>query len=171
MSRNTSLESARFVTALVDELNRLGAFAKLQFRIPGTRSKILDVYIASPVRAFVEITFHKPPTSSVVQRLLLQAENARRHFGGEIVPILVTGGEPWRTSPEARKLRVAGYFITHLQASTTDTQSASHCAKEIRNFLVHLPYRFKGVEIPYGFGVEIPTDISEVRLRNMDQKR
>jgi len=147
MSRNTSLESGKFATALVDELNRVGVFAKSQFRIPGTHSKILDIYIASPVRAYVELNYHNPPPSSAVQHLLLLAEQARRHFGGEIVPILVTEGEPWGTSPEAQELRATGYFITNLRAPTTDVQSAQQCAKEIRNFLVHLPYRFKGVQI------------------------
>lgn len=99
------------------------------------------------MRAFVELNCHNPPTSSVVHHLLLQAEQVRRLFGGEIVPILVIGGEPWGTSPEAQELRATGYFIINLGTPTTDVQSAQQCAKEIRNFLVHLPYRFKGVEV------------------------
>jgi hypothetical protein len=54
MRETTSFEVAEFAPLLVDALNRAGVFAKLNFRMLGTRSTISAVYIASPVRAFVE---------------------------------------------------------------------------------------------------------------------
>jgi hypothetical protein len=69
---DTTSPRAIFTKELVRELNRLEAFAKLDFRIPGTSTR-LDVYIASPVRAFVEVIFLNVPHPSVTQGLIQQA--------------------------------------------------------------------------------------------------
>jgi len=133
-----------FSAELVRQLNRLGNFAKPEFRVPGTRTR-LDIYIASPVRAFVEIKFLRSPSPSAVQGLVQQAEHLRTLFGEEIVPILVAGGEGWRPS-SMKELRDAGFFIHILEGAALDSASAAHSAKEIRNFLTHRPYQFKGMK-------------------------
>jgi hypothetical protein len=95
MTGNASVDTteAEFQVSLINELSRLGAFVTPEFRIPGGRS-LVDVYIASPVRAFVEIKISKSPTSSYVERLLQQLQYYRREFGGELAAVLVVGGEP-----------------------------------------------------------------------------
>lgn len=135
---------AMFETELVKELNRLGNFAKPQFRVPGTRT-MLDIYIASPVRAFVEIKFLNSPLPTAVQGLVQQAERLSDQFGEEIVPILVAGGEGWHPS-SIKELRDAGFFVLGLEGRRPDSWAAVYSAREIRNFLAHRPYQFKGME-------------------------
>jgi hypothetical protein len=125
---------AHFEATLIHELNRLGAFATPQFRVPGTNTRF-DVYIASPVRAFVEIKFGSPSTSTIHQ-LLQQSEIVRQQFGGKIVPTLVAGTELWRSSQLTQEFRDAGFFIT--SCSALGVSSARRCAKEIRDFLTSL---------------------------------
>jgi hypothetical protein len=142
----TLIQSAEFEMALTSELVRLGAFVTHGFRIPGTHREV-DVYIASPVRAFVEIKLRASPILSDVQRALHQLEDLRREFGGEIVPIMIVGGESWGSSPITQELRDLGFFILNLDNSTPDVSPATYCAKEIHHFLMHLPYQFKGIEV------------------------
>jgi hypothetical protein len=141
------VKEAEFETSLINELKRLGVFVIPQFRVPGSR-KIVDVYIASPVRAFIEIKLRVAPILSDVQRGLSQLEHLRREFGGEIVPILIVKGEMWRSSSLTRQLQDSGFFILSLDNSTPDLSPATYCAIEILKFLIRLPYQFKGIEVP-----------------------
>src|SRR5262245_31524618 len=118
----TANSQAMFARELVRQLNRLGSFAKLEFRVPGTLT-VLDIYIASPVRAFVEIKFLSSPSLSAVHALVQQAENLRDQFGEEIVAVLIAGGEGWRPT-STDELRDAGYFVCSLGPSGADVQSA-----------------------------------------------
>jgi hypothetical protein len=136
---------AKFEKMLFQELNRLGVYAIPEFRVPGANT-ILDVYIASPVRAFVEIKFGSSPSTLNIRRLLQQSEDIRQKFGGEIMPILVAGDQQWRSSTPTQRLRDAGFFILNLSGSVPSASAARHCAKEIRDFLVRLPYQFKGID-------------------------
>ncbi len=145
MSETTSRQISEFEAALIFEINRLKTFVKPQFRVPGTRTT-LDIYIASPVRAFVEIKFGRAPSSSEIRRLRQQTENVCRTFGGEIFPILVAGSESWRSSSLVQKLRDMGFFVVKLASSKSAVRSAVECAEEIRNFLAARPYHFKGID-------------------------
>jgi hypothetical protein len=140
-----SVQAPEFETSLINELERLGAFVIPQFRVPGTHTYV-DFYIASPARAFVEIKLRESPILSDLRRMLYQLEHLRREFGGEIVPIVIVGGEPWHSSPLTQEFRDLGVFILSLDNSAPDVSSSTYCAKEIQKFLMHLPYRFKGIE-------------------------
>ena len=161
MNKATSRQVAEFETTLIKELNRFGAFAVLQFRVPGTNTR-LDIYIASPVRAFVEIKFGTSPSKLNIGRLLQQSADVRRKFGGEIVPILVADTDRWRSSPLTQELRDVGYFIISFASSEPAASAARQCAKNIRNFLVHLPYQFKGIDERFVFPTPIPEAASAV---------
>jgi hypothetical protein len=147
MTGIASVKEAEFETSLINELKRLGASVIPQFRVPGTRN-IVDVYIASPVRAFVEIKLRESPILSDVERSLSQLGHLRREFGGEIVPILIVRGEMWRSSSLTQQLQDSGFFILSLNNSTPDLSPAAYCAMEILKFLIRLPYQFKGIEVP-----------------------
>ena len=86
MNTQTSRQLAGFEATLFNELNRLGVFVKPQFRVPGTDTR-LDLYIASPVRAFVELKFSDFPSTLNIRRLREQVVEVRQKFGGEIVAI------------------------------------------------------------------------------------
>jgi hypothetical protein len=137
------LTAGIFARALVSELKRLGAFATLEFRVPGTHT-ILDIYIASPVRAFVEVVLRSSPSSDVAGLISL-AQRLRQQFGDEIASILVVGGKGWSPS-STQELRDAGFSIFNLGSSEPDASSAGVCARQIRNFLARLPYRFQETE-------------------------
>lgn len=145
MNTQTSRQLAGFEATLFNELNRLGVFVKPQFRVPGTDTR-LDLYIASPVRAFVELKFSDSPSTLNIRRLLEQVVEVRQKFGGEIVAILVAGTDEWHSSPKVQKLTDAGIIIVSVASSGSVVSSARRCAKQIRNSLVQLPYQFKGID-------------------------
>jgi hypothetical protein len=146
-SENTSFQIVEFMMLLVDALNRLGVFAKVDFRVPGAPSPISDVYIASPVRAFVEIKYFRSLSTAEVQRLIQQMEQRRRQFGEEIVPILIAIGETLDSPSPTQVLRDAGFFVLSLEISTPARSSASRCAEEIHNNLMNRSYRFEGITL------------------------
>jgi hypothetical protein len=142
---NASSSQAIFEKELVRELNRFGAFATQGFRVPGTNTK-LDIYIASPVRAFVEIKFLSSESPPVVRGLIQQAGHLREQFGEEIFPIVVTGGDGWSSS-SAKELGDAGFFICRLPLDASVAVPVT--AKRIRIFLTQRFYTFKGSDIDF----------------------
>ena len=108
------LDELEFATKLVRQLNLLGSFTTLEFRIPGTETQ-LDIYIASPVRAFVEIKSHEPRSPSEVSKLLKQAEFIRRQFGDEIKPIVIILREQWLSQTFGKELHdgLRPVWMTH----------------------------------------------------------
>jgi hypothetical protein len=72
-----STKPTQFARALVNDLNELGLIAAHEFPIPGTETR-LQVYMASPARAFVEIKSHGPRSRSEVRKPFEQAESIRR---------------------------------------------------------------------------------------------
>jgi hypothetical protein len=145
MSETEPSQLPLFETLLVSELNRLGVFAKPQFRIPGSHSTRLDIYIASPVRAFVEIKSFTSLRPSKVQQLIYQMELIRRQFGEEVVPILIIIEESVSRPPSMQALFDEGVFILRIDKSSLTLPSATRCARDIQTFLQHLPYRFQGI--------------------------
>src|SRR4051812_12977674 len=53
------MESA-LAAALEDHLISLGFFVTRQFVVPNTHGRLIDLYIAAPLRAFVEIKLREP---------------------------------------------------------------------------------------------------------------
>jgi predicted RNA-binding protein Jag len=131
---------AIFENELVRELNRFGSFAMQGFKIPETNTR-LDIYIASPVRAFVEIKLLGSEPPPVVRGLIQQAEHLREQFGDEILPIVVIGGEGWSLSA-TNELIDAGFFICRLPKDAS--AAVPMTAKRIRMFLMQRSYDFKG---------------------------
>jgi len=84
----SQISHAEFEDLLIRALKRLGAIVIPRFRIPGTDLR-LDLYIAFPVRAFVEINLRDPPNSTDLNQLRQQLTLYRNQFADEIVPILV----------------------------------------------------------------------------------
>jgi len=86
--KRSATPNTQFESLLIYELVRLGAIVRPQFRIPGTVSRV-DLYIAFPVRTFVEIKIRDLPTRAEAEQLRLQLARYRQQFGDEIVPVLV----------------------------------------------------------------------------------
>ena len=90
-----------FETLLCEKLSDLGFLTELNFQIP-TSGKLkweVDIYIKSPVRAFVEIIFGKREAANnnsrdLYRRRLEKRAEMMRHislrFKGAIIPILYT---------------------------------------------------------------------------------
>jgi hypothetical protein len=110
----------------------------------------VDFYIASPVRAFVEIKNGMFLERRFADRLLLVLENLRQQFGDEIVPILVVLDIAATPSPILKELN-AHFLIISSQGSAED--SVRQCAQQIWNHLIQLPYRFEG-----GIGAKHPSN-------------
>ena len=141
MTKAASVKLAEFEMELVRQLNLLGTFATLDFHVPGTRTR-LDVYIASPARAFVEIKSHGPRSALEARSLLGQAESIRRQFGEEINPILIILGKLPISQKTRRELYNSGFLVLHASCPGPASVVARQCAEEIRKFLFDLPYRF-----------------------------
>jgi hypothetical protein len=77
----------------------------------------------------------------VVRGLIQQATYLREQFGGEILPIVVAGGEGWSSS-SASELSDAGFFICRLPLDASEALRAT--AKRIRILLTQRSYDFKG---------------------------
>src|SRR5262245_38629051 len=129
---------------LIDELRRLGAIVYPQFRIPGTNSRV-DIYIAFPVRAFVEIKNLELPTRTDAERLRLQLEHYSQLFGDKIVPVLVVGAS--MISPILDELRNTGFSVVAPQDSPVDPSVAKQTARLIWQHLIQLPYRFESTAV------------------------
>jgi hypothetical protein len=100
----TRRQIAEFEATLINELNRSGVFTKRNFLVPGSGAAV-DVYIASPVRAFIVIKFRSSPTASLGSRLIHQFKHLNQKFNGELVPILITNTSGWDSAPLTAELR------------------------------------------------------------------
>ncbi len=148
MTKTTTRHPGEFEHTLIHELNRLGMAAIPQFRVPGTDTR-LDIYIAAPARAYIEIMLGGPPFQFAIRRLLHRSEDIRQKFGGEIVPILVVEDEQWRSRTLTQDLPDAGFCIVTFERSVPAASAAHNCATQIRDFLDRLPYDFKGIRFRF----------------------
>ena len=138
----SQISHAEFEDLLIRALKRLGAIVIPRFRIPGTDLR-LDLYIAFPVRAFVEIRLRDPPNSTDLNQLRQQLTLYRNQFADEIVPILVMSEKSANSLPTSEARSESDFHIITLVGPLTNTSTVNQCAQQIRNLLVHLPYRFK----------------------------
>jgi hypothetical protein len=88
------MESA-LAAALEDHLISLGFFVTRQFVVPNAHGRLIDLYIAAPLRAFIEIKLREPKAAIWINGLYAQMRDITRIFGGECVPILVTRSNEW----------------------------------------------------------------------------
>lgn len=129
-----------FEKALIKALERLGVSVVPQFRVPGTSLRV-DVYIAYPARAFVELNLHQYPSALDAQNILQRLKHLQSQFAGEILPILVAHGETRDSASRSPALEAAGFKIIISKGANED--SASSVAEETWNLLARLPYRFQ----------------------------
>jgi hypothetical protein len=144
MTKKRRLPQSAFETAIVYELGQLGAFVTSQFRVPGT-SFTLDLYIAYPVRAFIEIKSRPSGSSIDAQHLLSQIHQIRELFGDEVVPIIIAGNDILR-SVQAAKPELPNAILLSLELGDQRLieSTAKRSAHVIWNHLTRLPYQFKG---------------------------
>jgi hypothetical protein len=142
---STSFE-AEFTEALVHSLNHAGAFVKREFRVPGTTSMSLNIYVASPARAFIELKLQSSLTPLDTKHLLVRTSELYHLFSRELVPILIVADKSWQSLPHDT-LKHAGLLVLTVDTSSGARVTAERSAKEIWDFLIGLPYQYKGFAV------------------------
>ena len=80
--------ASRIEREIADEFSKLHIESMQQFVVPGRKECMLDFYIISPIRSFIEIKIGK--FSDIVRdRTLDNIKRCLEYFNGEIIPILV----------------------------------------------------------------------------------
>jgi hypothetical protein len=134
------MSEEKFEVLLAKYLNELGFTTSLDFRLKtAVKGKyfVLDLYISSPIRAFVEIKRKKNTSAQGEERLKQRISETVAHFKGRIIPFVILLGDP-STEKGSQFSNIAAEIIEAKEELET---SPKLVARHIRNLIAHGKYR------------------------------